>query len=145
MYIFSPAPIRPSENAGLPSLAALKWAERQCMWYSFLYSLSLKTWPEQFWIGKLHIHSETLTSLLISNLLPAARGLTSGKVCKFPSAFLPGEECQRKYGAILNHFKNAWNVCSWTLTVEEIVATGMSLFYLFHTCVQEEKISYKRM
>ncbi len=69
--------------------------------------------------------------MLNSNLLPAPCRLTSGKVCKFPSAFLPGEECQRKSGAILNQFKNAWNVCSWTLTVQEIVATGMILFYFF--------------
>lgn len=40
--------------------------------------------------------------------------------------------------------KNAWNVRSWTLTEEEIVATGMIFIFLFYTCVQEKKISWKR-
>lgn len=80
--------------------------------------------------------------MLISNLLAAPRRFTPGRVCKFPPAFLPGEECQRKSGAILNQFRNAWNVCSWTLTVVGIVAPGgvlfIYLFYLTHTCIREE-------
>lgn len=145
--VLLPAPslIRPSENVRLCSLQLSQRQSDSVCDFLFLYIFTLKSGQEQCWIENLHIHTQTLTSMLISNLLPAACRLTSGKVCKFPSAFLPGEECQRKYGAILNHFKNAWNVCSWTLTVEEIVATGMILFFLLYTCVQEKKISYKRM
>jgi len=51
--------------------------------------------------------SQMLTSMFSSSLLSAPRGLTSGRVSKFPAAFLPGEECQRKSGAVLNQFKNA--------------------------------------
>lgn len=92
---------------------------------------------------KVHVHFIMLTPLaLISNLLASPRRFTPGRVCKFPPAFLPGEECQRKSGAILNQFRNAWNVCSWTLTVVGIVAPGgvlfIYLFYLTHTCILEE-------
>lgn len=82
--------------------------------------------------------------LIPPTLISAPCRLTSGKVFKFPSVFLPGEECQRKSGAILNQFENAWNVFSWTLTVEDIVATGMILFtFSFHTCVQKRKLAEK--
>lgn len=61
---------------------------------------------------RVHIHFKMLTPypappVLISNLLAAPRRLTPGRVCIFPPAFLPGEECQRKSGAILNQFRNA--------------------------------------
>lgn len=57
---------------------------------------------------RVHIHFKMLTPpVLISNLLTAPRRLTPGRVCIFPPAFLPGEECQRKSGAILNQFRNA--------------------------------------
>jgi len=44
-----------------------------------------------------------LTSTLISNLLVGSLQA----VCKFPSAFLPGEKYQRKSGAFLNQLIKA--------------------------------------
>lgn len=125
----------------------------QCVWFFFFFLfllcfLFLKKWSGTVLnreIKRLHIHSQTLTSMFISKFLSVPRRLTPGKVCKFPAAFLPGEECQRKSGAILNQFKNAWNVCSWTFNCWRDCCYWHAFIYFFplHTWVQEKKISCK--
>lgn len=118
-----------------------RWSDSVFGFPSDVFSV-FKIAQVQYWTESPHSLYDVDPLVLISNLLAAPRRLTPGRVCKFPPAFLPGEECQRKSGAILNQFRNAWNVCSWTLTVVGIVAPGEVLFiYLFHlnhTCMREE-------
>lgn len=118
-----------------------RWSDSVFGFPSDVFSV-FKIAQVQYWIESPHSLYNVDPLMLISNLLAAPRRLTPGRVCKFPPAFLPGEECQRKSGAILNQFRNAWNVCSWTLTVVGIVAPGgvlfIYLFYLTHTCIWEE-------